>query len=167
MGNKKPTNNQLTKVILSFLDEFHQRYLVLEDLDIYLGNDLPSSGFNNSNDQNSILFKIEGNLPFKKSLETEIKTFVDLNEFNYSDPDDRTLFKVMMTYMDHFINGHSVIENIRIRDQNSLHINGYRYNNERVRSDLSYSISGIQPSREEIERQVMAFIQLKHLQGGL
>jgi len=56
-----------------------------------------------------------------------------------------------------------VIENIQISDTNSLHKNGYRYNNERIRSNLSYSFSGIQPSREEIERQVLAFIQIKNL----
>ena len=130
-----------------------------------MSNNIPSNGISesDSSDQDSIMFKFEGGVPHKKTLESEIEIFIEMNKYDYVDPDDKTLYRVMMSFMDYFVNEYTVIENVQTSDKNCLHNNGYRYNNERNRSVVSYSFSGIKPSRDEVERQVRSFIQMKNL----
>ena len=147
------------------MDEFTERYLILLDLEINSESVFYSNGFSDpkTTDQKLVIFKVEAGVLHIKSIEKEIEIFIELNDYDYVDPDDKTLSRVMMSFMDQFINDYTVIENTHTSEQNTLHKNGYRYNNERTQSKLSYSFSGIQPSREEVERQVLAFIQIKNL----
>lgn len=165
MSKSRTQNNDLTKILLAFMDEFVQRYLILEDLTIITETNIPANGYSSADcaDQDLVLFNFKSGVPQRKSIENEIKVIIELNEYNYSNPDGNTLFRVMMSFMDHFVNEYTIIENTHKSNSYNFHKNGYRYDKQRNRSNISYSFSGIQPSRDEIERQVMAFIQLKNL----
>lgn len=57
-----------------------------------------------------------------KELENKVKVFLELNEFDTSEYDERQLLKVMMKFLDEFMDSHPVLENIR-----SCHVDNIHY----------------------------------------
>jgi hypothetical protein len=105
-----------------------------------------------------VFFKFDSIQPQRKELENEVKVFLEFNEFDTNEYDERQLLKVMMKFIDEFMDSRTVLENIRSRRVDNMPRHNYRQKSERHRNTVSYLFSGIQPSRQEVERQVRAII---------
>jgi membrane-bound lytic murein transglycosylase MltF len=86
-----------------------------------------------------------------------------MGDYEFVDKDDKQLLRVLMAFMDEFNENYTVLENIKSKNIDSISRFGYRTKKDKLRGTISYTLSGIQPSREEIERQVRSFIQMKNL----
>ena len=163
--SQKINQKELLKIIMSFMDEFVTRYTVLEELKVNLGEHPTSSGYSDTpkKTRTTYSFKFDSIQPQRKELENEVKVFLEFSEFNTTDYDERQLLKVMMKFMDEFMDSRTVLENILSRRVDNMPRHNYRQKSERHRNTVSYLFSGIQPSRQEVERQVRSFIQMKNL----
>ena len=163
--SQKINQKELVKIILSFMDEFVQVYTVLQNFNSRNVDSLPKSGYRDTpiNKKETLSFKFSGLSPSRKEIESEVNIFVEMGEFEFVDKDDRQLLKVLLTFMDEFFENYTVLENIKTKTVDSISRFGYRTNKKKLRGTINYVLSGIQPSREEVERQVRSFIQMKNL----
>jgi hypothetical protein len=92
-----------------------------------------------------------------------VEVFLETQHINYSNIRGDELLKIMLKFLDDFFEDHLVIENKKEKLEHNWQRKGYRSSRERNRMTLSYKLSGIVPSREEMESQVRAFIQMKKL----
>ena len=65
--------------------------------------------------------------------------------------------------MDDFFENHLVLQNKKERVDSNIQQSGYRPTKERIRNNISYQLSGVVPSRNEIDSQIKTFIQIKNL----
>ena len=159
------SQKELVKIIMSFLDDFVQTYTVLQNFTSRNVDSLPKSGYRDTpiKKNETLSFKFSGLSPSRKDLESEVNIFVEMGDYEFVDKDDRQLLNVLMTFMDDFFENYTVLENIKTKNVDTIPRRGYRTKKEKLRGTLNYVLSGIQPSREEVERQVRAFIQMKNL----
>jgi hypothetical protein len=162
---QKINQKELQKIIMSFLDEFVQTYTVLQDFSTRNVDSLPKSGYRDTpiKKKETLSFKFSGLSPSRKDLESEVNIFVEMGDYEFVDKDEKQLLRVLMTFMDEFFQNHTIFENIKTKNVDSIPRYGYRPTKEKLRRTLNYVLSGIQPSREEVERQVRSFIQMKNL----
>jgi hypothetical protein len=163
--SQKINQKELQKIIMSFMDEFVQSYTILQDFTTRNVDSLPKSGYRDTpiNKKETLSFKSSGLSPSRKDLESEVNIFVEMGDYEFVDKDDKQLLKVLMTLMDEFFENYTVLENIKTKNVDSIPRHGYRTKKDKLRGTLNYVLSGIQPSREEVERQVRSFIQMKNL----
>jgi hypothetical protein len=155
----------LQKIIMTFIDEFVKQYTVLQDFTTRNVDVLPKSGYRDvpSKKNEMLSFKVSGQSPSRKDLENEVKVFVEMGNYEFVEKDEKQLLKVLMTFLDEFFQNYTVLENIKTKNVDTLPRFGYRTKKEKLRGTLNYVLSGIQPSREEVERQVRSYLQIKNL----
>ena len=65
-----------------------------------------------------------------------MKVFLEFNEFETTEYDDKQLLKVMMKFIDEFMDSRTVLENIRSRRVDNMPRHLYRQKSERHRESL-------------------------------
>ena len=81
-------------------------------------------------------FKFDSIQPKRKELENEVKIFLEFNEFDTTEYDERQLLKVMMKFLD----SRTVLENIRSRRVDNIPRHNYRQKSERHRESLKCNV---------------------------
>ncbi|MCK4560948.1 MAG: hypothetical protein KAV45_14295 [Calditrichia bacterium] len=71
--------------------------------------------------------------------------FLEFNEFDTSEYDERQLLKVLMKFLDEFMDSRTVLENIRSRRVDNMPRHNYRQKSERHRNTISSLFSCIRP----------------------
>ena len=69
-----------------------------------------------------------------------MKVFLEFNEFNTTEYDERQLLKVMMKFLDEFMDSRTVLENIRSRRVDNMSRHLYRQKFERHRESLKCNV---------------------------
>lgn len=156
---------ELTKIIMSFMDELVEKYTVFEEVNIKSTSTSLYGGYKTEQEKEkpNIGFKFEGYFIDKQDFQSYIDIFIDTEQINFENRHDNELIKIMMKFMDQFFEDHLVLENKKETLDSNLQKKGYRPIKERTRSSIDFKLSGIVPSRNEVERQVRAFVQMKNL----
>jgi hypothetical protein len=123
------------------------------------GGYISEAGSGNPN----LLLRVEGFYMSRDDIKKCVEVFLETQYISYSNTRSDELVKIMMKFLDDFFEDYLVIEKKKEKVDNNWQRKGYRVTRDRNRISLSYQISGIVPSREEMESQVRAFLQMKKL----
>jgi hypothetical protein len=63
-----------------------------------------------------------------------------MGDFDYIDKDDRQLLKVLMTFMDEFLQNYTVLENIKTKNVDTIPRYGYRPTKEKLKENSQLCI---------------------------
>jgi len=75
----------------------------------------------------------------------------------------KELGKIIMSFMDEFVQSYTVLQDFTTRNVDSLPKSGYRDTPIKKNETQSFKFSGLSSNREEVERLVRSFIQIKNL----
>ena len=75
----------------------------------------------------------------------------------------KELVKIIMTFMDEFVQSYTVLQNFNTRNVDSLPKSGYRDTPIKKRETLSFKFSGLSPSRKDLESEVNIFVEMDAL----
>jgi hypothetical protein len=160
---RPPEHQKLLNYIMAFLDEMASKYTIFDNFNIQDTSLSPPLGWVTKDelDLPSLFFRVEGYYMSRDDIEKNVKVLLETQHINYSNIRGDELVKIMMKFLDDFFEDYLVIENKKEKVDNNWQRKGFRAVRDRTRVSLSYKITGIIPSREEMESQVRAFIQMK------
>jgi len=158
-------NKQLVEIILAFFDDLVEKYTIFEEVNMDSTSSSLFGGYMVESDEPkpSIGFKFEGFFIERKEFKNYIEIFIDVNNPTYTDLRGDELLKILLTFMDDFFENHLVIESKKVTEKLGFPKSGYRATKNREQQNVAYQISGIIPSREEIESQIRTFLHTKNL----
>ena len=163
---RQAENRQLVEIILAFFDDLVEKYTIFEELNMDSTSNSLFGGYKVESDEPrpSIGFKFEGFFIERKEFKSYIEVFLDAKNPTYTNLRGDELLKILLTFLDDFFENHLVIESKKVAETLGFPKSGYRGTKSRDRKYVSYQISGIIPSREEIESQIRTFLHLNNLE---
>ena len=72
----------------------------------------------------------------------------------------RELVKIIMSFMDEFVQSYTVLQDFNTRNVDSLPKSGYRDTPIKKNETLSFKFSGLSPGRKDLENEVNIFVEM-------
>jgi len=156
---------QLLDIIMAFLDEMVEKYTIFREFNIKATSTSEFGGWiiESGSDLPNLLMRLEGYFMSREYIKKNVQVFLETQYINYSNIRGDELFMIIMRFLDDFFEDHLVLENKKEKLEHNWQWKGYRPTRDRNRISLYYKLTGIVPSRQEMESKVRAFIQMKNL----
>ena len=74
--------------------------------------------------------------------------------------EQKELVKIIMSFMDEFVQSYTILQDFTTRNVDSLPKSGYRDTLIKKNETLSFKFSGLSPSRKDLENEVNIFVEM-------